>query len=183
MRRRYHLSRPSHQRPTPDVRSAQSRLSATHRSSLLAAPGSRRGKSGTPACTDDDAVALNDPCNSQESCAVTGCVERQWRQRRRRRTDRLRARFNASAITPLTGRSRPDSTGDSVAGRSPRVSVSVTKVLMRLPRQHNPDVASWAGEVRATLARADLAWLVRRRRRLRCSNQVFCAATGSRESG
>ncbi len=43
-----------------------------HRASLLAAPGSRRGKSAPPAWTDEAAVALDDPYDSLQIVSVVG---------------------------------------------------------------------------------------------------------------
>ena len=67
-------------------------------------PGSRRGKSGSPAWTDDDAVALDDPYDSLQIVSVTSCLGRQWQQQWRRRGRAYEPDLPPSPITPLTGR-------------------------------------------------------------------------------
>jgi hypothetical protein len=67
-------------------------------------PGSRRGKSGSTAWTDDGAVALGDPYDSLRIVSVTSCLGRPWQQRRRRRSRASEPDLPPSPITPLTGR-------------------------------------------------------------------------------
>src|SRR5689334_9149690 len=85
---------------------------ATHRAHLLAAPGSRCGKSDPSAWTDDAAVALDDPDDSQESCAVTSCIDGLWQKQRLRRNGACGSDLRPSLITSLTRRVRSGVPGE-----------------------------------------------------------------------